>query len=325
MRQLLVSSAATPTVSNGLYPSGSVAIEKMDLSNPAQNSTALAAGEFYPDAPKIRFVQGTGTTSGTDKNISTPWIDGRDIVAWKGESFVDQVAQSVIHTVTTNPTAAGEISVKLTDFGVGQAQFERKGATISVSASEAVATVALKLVKDLLSWVGASDPSTGTYYAIPGMKNMELQYTGAAITFRGKTFSLTNNTDMARFKVSSEGMDGSNGTTFPATSPQDPVIGYGNAELLAQYEESLQGDRSFYNRVRQPNTPTAFIDRATPTEYDVYSLVYRNGAAGQINGVDNLRNITIAFRQGQAEGAVFEGLINGWIATTPGAFGPVAL
>jgi len=320
MRQLLVTDATAPSISNGVYAAGSLAIEKMDLSNPAQNSTALAAGEFYPDAPKIRFVQGTSS-----KNIVSPWIEGRNIVAWKGESFVDQVPQSVVHTVTTNPTAAGEVSVKLTDTAPGKAQFERKGATLKVSANEAAATVALRLVKDLISWVGSGNPAASTYHAIPGMRNMELQYAGAAITFRGKTFSITNNTDMARFTVSVEGMDGSNGTTFPATSPVDPVVGYGNAELLAQYEESLQGNVSFYNRVRQPNTPAAFIDRATPTEYDVYSLVYRNGATGQINGVDNLRHITIAFKQGQAQGAVFEGLINDWMSTTPGAFGPVAL
>jgi hypothetical protein len=127
-----------------------------------------------------------------------------------------------------------------------------------------------------------------------------------------------------------EGIDGSNGPVATITYNNFPTnvvpsLGYGSAEVLSQYEKSLQGDRSFYNRIMQPNTPPSYIDTATPTTYDVYSLVAENGSVGQIKGVDNVRSITVAYKVSGTGQAAFEGKINPWLNSCPGSFAAVQL
>ena len=322
MRQLIVSDGTAPAYTNGVLANGAVDVQIESSAGPV----SLSAGQTISDSGKIRFVQGTPE----GKNIFSPWIDGKYISVWKGESYSAQVAAAVTHTVTTVPTAAGEVSVKLIERSPGQAQFKRKSVTVSVAASEAVNSVALKIVSALTGYTTAQIVSFGNAFdmAIIGYPTVKVQMVtvaGAAIKFTGTTFSLSLGTELSNFEVASEGMDGSNGTTFPATSPANPSLGYGDAEVLGQYEKSLQGDRSFYNRVELPNTPPSYIDTATPTTYDVYSLVADNGALGQIKGVDNVRSLTIAYKVNGTDQANFEAKLNGYLASCPGAFAPVNL
>jgi hypothetical protein len=325
MRQLLVGNTnAAASYTNGVLASGTVDVQKQD---PAGNAISLAPTDTYAGVKKIRFVQGTPE----GKNIFSPWIDGKNISVWKGQSYSAQVPAAVTHTVTTPPTAAGEVTVKLIERNPGQAQFKRKSVTIQVAASETVNSIALKIVSALTGYTTAQITSFGNAFdmAIVGYPTVKVQMVtvaGAAIKFTGTTFSLSLDTELSNFEVASEGMDGSNSTTFPATSPANPSLGYGSAEVLSQYEKSLQGDRSFYNRIMQPNTPPSYIDTATPLNYVLYSIVAENGSVNQIKGVDNVRNITIAVNTAASTLKTdFQNKLNLWMGSVPGSFANVTL
>ena len=148
---------------------------------------------------------------------------------------------------------------------------------------------------------------------------------GTGIQFTGNTFSLSSGTELSNFRIAVEGLTDNGVVITGSGNSVDPSLGYGDAEVLGQYEKSLQGDRSFYNRVELPNTPPSYI--VGGVQYDTYSLVADNSALGQIKGVDNVRSITIAINDAAvtAAQADFEGVLNGWLATVPGTFGAVAL
>jgi hypothetical protein len=136
---------------------------------------------------------------------------------------------------------------------------------------------------------------------------------------------LTLDTELGNFRVADEGFSG-NGVAVAVATTQSPSLNYGSAEVLSQYEKSLQGDRSFYNRIMQPNTPPSYIDTATPLNYDLYSIVAENGSVNQIKGVDNVRNITIAVSTAASTLQTdFEGRLNPWLGSVPGSFAAVTL
>ena len=308
MRQLIVAAEVALAPVAGVVNSGAVSIEKQSPAGP----TELGIGDTYGAAPKIRLVQGTPE----GRNIVTPWIDGKDIVAWKKEDYAAQVAQSTVITFAAGPfTADGIATVKLIGLNQGQAQFERKSYTIEVGPASAVTTaalfaaaLALRITNDIAAGAGPSFITT----AIAA---------GAVVTLTGTTFSLTAapQTELGNFRIASEGFD--NGVTIAIVTAFNPTLGVGSAEVLAQYERSLKGDRSFYNRVELPNTPPSYIDTATPTLYDVYSIVANNGTVGQIHGVDNLRSISVAWNSvGGVQDVAFLAKLNPWMLSLPGVF-----
>lgn len=308
MRQLIVAAEVALAPVAGVVNSGAVSVEKQSPAGP----TELLAADTYGTAPKIRLVQGTPE----GRNIVTPWIDGRDIIAWKKEDYAAQVAQSTTATFAAGPfTADGTATVKLIGLNQGQAQFERKSYTIEVGPTTLVTTAALfaaELANRITTDIALG---RGPSYIVTAVA------VGAVVTFTGTTFSLTAapTTELGNFRVASEGFD--NGVTIAINTAVQPSLGAGTAEVLAQYERSLQGDRSFYNRVTQPNTPPSYIDTATPTLYDVYSIVASNGTAGQIKGVDNLRSISVAWNSvGGVQDAAWLAKLNPWMLTLPGAF-----
>lgn len=309
MRQLLVSNGTAVAYTNGVLASGAIDIQIEDPAGPV----SLSAGQTISDSNKIRFVQGTPE----GKNIFSPWIDGKNISVWKGESYSAQVAQvSRIAISAVNFVAAGEATVKLVELNNGQAQFKRKSYVIAISAGQ----TPTQFCTALAAAINADLPDF-----IDSITN-----NGTSIDFTGKTFSLTLGTELSNFKIVDEGIDGSNGPVATITYNNPPTnvvpsLGYGSAEVLSQYEKSLQGDRSFYNRIMQPNTPPSYIDTATPTTYDVYSLVAENGSVGQIKGVDNVRSITIAYKVSGTGQAAFEGKINPWLNSCSGSFTAVQL
>jgi hypothetical protein len=304
MRQLLVGNDVAVAYTNGVLAAGAVDIQKED---PA-GSTSLLVTDTYTTAKKIRFVQGTAE----GKNIFSPWIDGKDIVVWKGETFTGQTAQvSNIAISAVNFIAAAEATVKLIELNNGQAQFKRKSYVIPVSAG----TTPTQFCTALAAAINADLPDF-----IASITN-----NGTDIDFNGTTFSLSLGTELSNFKIADEGLDGSNGPVATVTTSPAPSLGYGDPEVLGQYEKSLQGDRSFYNRVELPNTPPSYI--VGSVQYDSYSLVADNGALGQIKGVDNVRSITVVINDAAATTAQadFEAAFNPWLASVPGAFAAVTL
>jgi len=318
MRQLIVSDGTAVSYSGNVLAAGAVDIVKLS----ADGHTPLLPGETITDSDSIRIIQGTAE----GVNIFTPWIPGADIVSWKGTSYTAQTRNSFTATVTTVPTAAGEVTIKVTDRSSSAQVFPRKSFTLPVTAGLAVATIGARLVAGLTGETAATIlANQGTFYPILGSVQGEVQNTGAAIGFRGNLFSIASETELGNLTLSSEGMDGSNGTTLPITSIIYPSLGAGDGNIIIEYEKSLKGDRSFYNRIFLPNTPPTYAVAAST--YDVYTLAFKNSVPGSINGVDNLREISIARVSGAAAAVIsaFEGAINPYAASCPGGFAPVNL
>ena len=309
MRQLLVGTDTAVSYTAGVLDAGAVDVQKQA----AGGSVTKLAADTIAQAPKIRLVQGTSQ----GKNIVTPWLDGTNVVAWKKEAYAAQAAQVSTCTMPTAGvfTAAGTATVKLIGLNQGQAQFERKSYTIEVGPGTTVLN-ANDFATELAARITADRPSfvATAVAAVVGLNEV--------VTITGTTFSLTASpsTELGNFRLADEGL-ATNGVVNTIATTTQPTLGVGSAEVLAQYEKSLQGNRSFYNRVELPNTPPSYIDTATPTTYDVYSIVVANGTEGQIKGVDNLRSITVAFKNsGGAAATAFELTLNNWMISLPGAF-----
>ena len=144
-----------------------------------------------------------------------------------------------------------------------------------------------------------------TNEAIPGMDRVVAQVNstdaGAAatiITLTGNTFDSDPYSVLASFQSTSENLNGDFGTTVltvAAVGLGTPNLGNGgDGNLIVQLEESLQGmGRGYYDRVQLPVAPPAYAVAATT--YDLYKLGFGNAAPGSIRGVDNYRDIVIAY------------------------------
>lgn len=305
MRQLLISDLTAPAFTNGLLAPGAVcAVAK----TPSGFSIIGTPGfTTYADSQEIMFVQGTA-----GGNIFSPLINGKDIFSWAGQGYAAQTAQVTTITLATNLTVADNVTVKFTEVNNGVEQFRRKSYVVALAASTTPANAAIAIAAainaDLPTWIASAAP------------------VGNTVVVTGTTFSLTNNTELSSFGTASEGLDGSNGMTIAIAATASPSKGSGVADVLSEYELSLQGNRGFYNRLQQPNTPPSYIDRVTPGTYDLYSIQWLNPQVGQIKGVDNRRTLTIAMEDGAGVDAVqtaFELALNTYLASVPGSFSAV--
>ena len=84
----------------------------------------------------------------------------------------------------------------------------------------------------------------------------------------------------------------------------------------------MGASHGYYNRVQLPKAPTNQV--STDNTYDVYNLVATKdgSSSSQINGVDNLIEITIGLKPGDADSLVVENKINAYLA---GSFANVIL
>ena len=181
------------------------------------------------------------------------------------------------------------------------------------------------------SLCGLVNSAPATAHPILGLGGATIAYTNASpsvVTITGATFGLTANTELSNLVWASTGLNGANGMVITVTTPTTlPSLGFGDANVLSQIESSLQADRGIHNRILQPILPNSYIDLATPGTYDVYTLRFGNSTPGSIFGVDNKREITIARLSTAAAGVIsaFEGKINPYVASCPGAFSAVNL
>ena len=326
MRQLLISDGATVAYTAGLLAPG--AIDVVGLS--ADGPTTLTPGQTISDFSAIRLIQ--GTVAGR-ANVVSPWIDGSSVSRWTGQSFAAQQAQSTTLTFATVPSAGGtEMSIKVIDRAIGQAQFQRKSASFTtVAGALTVHRVTIGLFS-ALTGVALANVVAGQDEVIPGMDRVVAQVNstdaGAAasvITLTGNTFDSDPYSVLASFQSASENLNGDFGTTLTVAATGTPTLGNGgDGNLIVELEASLQGmGRGYYDRVQLPVVPPAYAVAATT--YDLYKLGFGNAAPGSIRGVDNYRDITIASPAGDADGAVFEGKINPWLNSCPGSFAAVVL
>jgi hypothetical protein len=311
MRQLLISDLTAPAFTNGLLAPGAVcAVAK----TPSGFSIIGTPGfTTYADSQEIMFVQGTA-----GGNIFSPLIDGKDIFSWAGQGYAAQTAQvSTIDFGAVAFTVAGTATIKFTEVNNGVEQFRRKSYVIPVTAGLSTANFAIAAAAVITADIAAGN--------VPWLATATSA--GNTLIVTGTTFSLANNTELSSFGTSTEGIDGSNGADLVSiTATASPSKGSGVADVLSEYELSLQGNRGFYNRLQQPNTPPSYIDRVTPSTYDLYSIQWLNPQVGQIKGVDNRRTLTIAMEDGAGVSQVqsdFELALNTYLASVPGAFNAV--
>jgi len=327
MRQLLISDGTTAAgagYSGGLLDAG--AIDVVGLSS--DGFTPLVGGETIADYPAIRLVQGTGST-----NIVSPWIDGASVARWTGQSYAAQTAQNTTWAFATDPTVGTIFTCKIIDRAIGQAQFNRKSASYKAVTNDVAGNVVMGIMEDLTGLsIAAGTLAAATAYDVVGMggrvtASINAITAGAAttITLVGSTFSADPYSVAASFESASENLSGDFGTVLTVTAVAAPGIGNGgDGNFIVELEKSLQGmGRGFYNRVELPNTPTAYAVAATT--YDLYKLRFGNAEPGSIRGVDNYRELIIAYAAAGAGQGDFESKINPWLASCPGAFAPVNL
>ena len=327
MKQLFISNGTTAEAApytGGLLTAG--AIDVVGLS--ADGFTPITAGQTIADSSAIRIVQGTGSS-----NIVSPWIDGVTVTRWVGQSFAAQTPQSSTLTFATPPAAGGaELSIKVIDRGIGQAQFQRASASYTtVAGALTVHAVTINLFSVLVK-VPLASIAASTDYAIPGMTGVVAQVNNdfasnaaSVITLTGKVFSVSPYSVLASFQSASENLDGSFGTILTVASTGTPTLGNGgDGNLIVELEASLQGSgRGYYDRVQLPVVPPAYAVAAS--SYDLYKISFNNGSEGNIKGVDNYREIIVAYPAGGAGQAWFEGQIMPYMTSTPTAPAAFAL
>lgn len=305
MQQLLVSDGTAATLSNGVLAAGAVAIFKKTSGTP----TLLVPGETISDSAEIQFVQGTAA----GKNVTSPWIPGAAISGWSGMSYVAQTAAAQTLTFATSASASGTVTIKFTCPGPGAEQFKRKSYTRKVVSGATAAATATAFYTQ----INADLPSFVASIADNG---------SGVLTLTGKTFNIALSTELEQWETAQEGFGAAGiGTTVTVAQTANSSAGHGDPNFLKQFELHMQGNLSFYNRLVQPNTPTSYIDVTTPTTYDVYNLTWKNPKVNQINGVDNKRHLIIAYKVSGTGQVAFENAVNGYVASTPGAFNPVIL
>ena len=328
MRQLLISDGSTVAynATTGLLAPGAIDVVGLSANGPV----SVVPGQTISDFPAIRIIQGTAAGRA---NVVSPWIDGASVSRWVGQSYAAQTAQSSTLTFATVPSAGGaEMSIKVIDRTIGQAQFQRASASYTtVAGALTVHAVTINLFS-ILTGVALGDILAATNYAIPGMDRVVAQVnstngggTASVITLTGNTFDSDPYSVLASFESASENLNGDFGTILTVASVAAPDLGNGgDGNLIVELEKSLQGTgRGFYNRVELPNTPPAYAVAATT--YDLYKLGFGNAAPGSIRGVDNYRDIVIAYAAAGAGQADFEGKINPWLNSCPGSFAAVQL
>ncbi len=309
-RHLLIGDGTTVAYANGLLADGSVDVQKLSSDGP----TSLVAGDTIADSDQIRIVQGGPT--GIDVNIVSPWIYGRDIVAWGGQSGVAQTAEVMRITLATNASAAGTHSFKIINLTNGAEPFEIKNYeyTVASGATPTTQGAALKVAidADLPYWVNGAvtDNGNGTV-DITGFKKGEVRVDGQT------------QEELVHMDAAFDNTEG--GATTMAVSYQTAGSrGFGDGFYVKDMEEELRGvNYGFYNRVELPNTPAQ--STVATTAYDMYHIVAtKDGSShSQIQGVDNLIEIYIALPAGDADGVLFENQLNGYAASVN--FAPVIL
>ena len=310
-RHLLIGNDVARNYTANVLDSGAIDVQKLSSAGP----TSLVGGEGIADSDQIRIVQGTGAAS-----IVSPWIYGRDIVAFGGQSGAAQTAEVKNIALATNATAAGFHTIKLINITNGEAPFQFKSYEIEVAAGATPTTqctaFAAAINADLPDFV-SSITNNGTDIDFTGFKKGQVKADG----------SIANELTAIEivFETVTGGAEGDNGTTATITDTTPGSRGSGDGFYIREMEEELRGTTyGFYNRLQQPNTPAA--TSVTATAYDMYHIVATKdgSSSSQIHGVDNLIEIYIAFDPTTAARTqLLESQLNGYLGSVN--FPPVNL
>ena len=307
-RHLIIGDGTTRSTANPVED-GAITIQKMSASGP----TDLVIGDSITDAPMIRIVGG-----GKDgKNIVTPWIYGKDVINYSGQSYTAPQACTVTDTIAGTSAAAGTLVLKFIKTSGPRQEFfsfstEIAGSTAHTAADALVKTAFedASLVKP--DWLNpVCDATAGATVVFSGAIRGDVAYSGNTWDY-----------EPVQIKLIVESYDGGTQThTASATTGGHP--GYGDGFAVRAFEESQQGIQAgFYMRGHLPKQPT--LESVTGTNYDMYSIVATKdgSSSSQINGVDNLIELNVAAVAGDADSLIFENKLNAYFT---GSFPAVIL
>jgi hypothetical protein len=308
-RHLLIGDGTAYGTTNGLVDDGAISVQKMSSNGP----TELALGDSFLDAPQIRIVAG-----GSDgKDIVSPWIYGKDVINYSGAAYSAAAAHTSLITPTdTSAAAAKEIEVKLIRKDGPAPEFFKFSVDIAVSSvvndAGAAILAAYNALTNIPDWLNPTCTGGSPAVTFAGSKRGDVCQSGNTWDYAPVIFDVMVSVNPTTTQ------------TYPATNGAiDGTPGVGDGFAVKAFEESLMGaSHGYYNRVQLPNAPTA--QAATGTNYDMYSIVSTKdgSSSSQINGVDNLIEINIALKEGDADSLVVENKLNAYFA---GSFAAITL
>ena len=336
-RQLLIGNAvAVARTTAGILDAGAVEIQKLSASGP----TAMAPGDTIADSPQFRIVQGNGV-----RDIVSPWVYGKDVINWSGKSYSAPVSQSSTITVSaaaTN-TADVEVTIKLINRTNGQTSpLDAKSYTV-ITNSTGINTQAE--IGDNFAGALYADYSISGSASLSATQSDELPWFVKSVAWDASTVitlvgwdkgETMQNGQVAEYAtqfdiVIENGDSAANGGTYTIAAPNQSSqgtlasAGYGGGFYVKQMEEDLRGaNYGYYNRVSRPVTPTQTA--VTGDSYDMYHIAAtKDGSSNsQINGVDNVIELNIAFDSGTAAlTSALEGVLNPYLQSA--GFGHVNL
>ena len=311
-RHLIIGNDVAVATTNGLVADGAVSIQKMSATGP----TELVLGDTVANAPQIRIL--AGGTAG--KNIVTPWFYGKDVVNYSGKANVAAVAHRVDGTLTTNTAAISKVTTKIYRTDVDSHEFF-SFETGDIASGTTPTNVQLNSVlvawnaiadADLPDWLNATAAVNAGDFRVTASKRGDATNSGGTWEEFNPIIRMiqTHSVDTAQ--------------TFADAVGVAMLPGYGDGFAVKAFEESLMGAQyGYYNRIAQPITPAS--QAATGTAYDMYVIAAtKDGSSySQINGVDNLIELNMALKAGDADSAVVENKLNSYLASAN--FAPVIL
>ena len=245
------------SLTGGLVDDGAISVQKMTESGP----TELALGDSFADAPQIRIVGG-----GKDgKNIVTPWIYGRDVINWGGNSYTASAACTVTDTIAGTSAAAGTLVLKFVKTSGPTQEFFSFSTSVPASEAHTTTDATVKTAFEDASlvkpdWLNpVCDATAGATVVFSGAVRGDVAYSGNTWDY-----------EPVQIKLIVESYDGGTQThTASATTGGNP--GYGDGFAVRAFEESLQGtSHGFYMRGHLPKQPT--LESVTGTNYDMYNI-----------------------------------------------------
>ena len=321
-RHLYIGNAAAVSYSTttGLLAEGAIDIQKLSATGP----TSMVAGDTIADSAQFRIVQG-----GASRDIVSPWIYGKDVINWGGKSYSAPTSQSSTIQVTgaaTN-TADVEVTIKLVNTTNGQsAPFDAKSYTVTTNA--AGINTAAEIGDNFTGAMKASYSISGSA-ALTTTQSDELPWFVKSVAWDGtNTITLVGwdkgetmqNGQVAEypssFDIKIENGDAvANGGTYTIATGTLASRGYGGGFYVKKMEEDLRGvNYGYYNRLELPVTPAQTA--VTGDSYDMYHIAATKdgSSSSQINGVDNLIEVNIAFDNGTAAlTSALEGVLNPYL------------
>lgn len=303
-KHLMIGNEVAVSYSSGVLADGAVDIQKLSASGP----TSMLPGDTIADSAQFRIVQGNGTT-----NVVSPWVYGKDVINWSGKTHVAQVAEVAVATISTNAAAVGKHRLKVINLTNGAEPYDVKSYEIDVdpatndTPTEQGVLFLAAIVADLPHWVKGVTHSSGAL-SFTGYKKGEVKADGSVQE------DLVHMTFGFETEVTATGAMNTQ-STVATTYSTAGLRGYGDGFYVKDLEDRQFGLQSgFYLRGHLPNTPAAKTNTASP--YSMYHIAATKdgSSASQINGVDNIIEINIAFDNGTvALTSALEGLLNPYL------------